>query len=203
MKWSDNGGGDFQQAPAGTHVARCIKLLDLGTQFGEYQGKPTSSRKVVVTWELPNELMADGEYAGKPFIVSKFYTASLSEKANLRRDLVNWRGREFSEQELMGFESKNILGKPCMLQLTPNDKGKIKVTGVMALMKGTTCPEQVNASVYFSLERDEFSAAVMDSLPEYYQEMIKKSPEFQELSGRPDPVSRRGPIDEMADDIPF
>ena len=57
MKWSDSGGKEFEQAPAGTHVARCIKLIDLGTQFGEYQGKPTSARKVVVSWELPNEIM--------------------------------------------------------------------------------------------------------------------------------------------------
>lgn len=204
MQWSDSGGKEFEQAPAGTHVARCIKLIDLGTQFGEYQGKPTSARKVVVSWELPNELMTEGDYAGKPFIVSKFYTASLSEKANLRKDLVNWRGRDFTEQELMGFDSKNILGKPCMVQITTNDKGKNKVTGVMALMKGTECPPQINKAVYFSLERSEFDARVMESLSDFYKGEIQKSPEFQKLSEKPGPVSRAGNnIEDMEDDIPF
>ena len=203
MKWSDSGGGDFEQAPAGTHVARCIKLLDLGTQFGEYQGKPNALRKVVISWELPNEIMTEGDYAGKPFIVSKFYTASLGDKANLRKDLVNWRGREFTEEELAGFESKNILGKPCMVQITPNDKGKNRVTGVMALMKGTECPPQVNPPIYFSLEREEFDARVMESLSEYYQELIKKSPEFEKLGNKPDPVSKGSDFDDFKDDIPF
>ena len=36
---SDTGGGDFQQSPAGSHIARCVKLTDLGTQTGEYEGK--------------------------------------------------------------------------------------------------------------------------------------------------------------------
>lgn len=147
MRWSDNGGGDFEQAPAGTHVARCIRLIDIGTQFGEFQGKPNALRKVVVTWELPNELMTEGDFAGKPFLVNKWYTASLGEKANLRKDLVNWRGREFTDDELKGFEAKKILGTTCMLSLTPNDKGKVRVTGVMKLPKGSEAPPQDRKSV--------------------------------------------------------
>lgn len=204
MLLTDNGGKDFEQAPVGTHVARCIKLIDLGTQFGEYQGKPTSARKIVISWELPNELMTEGDYAGKPFIVSKFYTASLSEKANLRRDLINWRGRDFTEKELAGFESKNILDKPCMVQITANDKGKHKVTGVMAMMKGATCPERVNPLTYFSLERSEFKPEVLEPLSDFYKNQIIQSPEFQKLNKPADPVhSNASSFDDLADDIPF
>ena len=204
MILSDKGGGEFAQAPAGTHVARCIKMIDIGTQFGEYQGKPNSARKIVIGFELPNELMPDGDYAGKPFIVNKYYTASLSEKANLRKDLVNWRGREFTPEELMGFESKNILGKPCMIQLTPNDKEKVRITGVMALPRGTTVPEQINPSFYFSLERGEFNHAAFDGLSDYYKELITKTPEWQSLQSKADPVSKNGGgMDSLDDDIPF
>lgn len=206
MKWSDNGGGDFEQAPAGTHVARCVRLIDIGTQFGEYQGKPNALRKVVVTWELPNELMAEGDYKGKPFLVNKWYTASLGEKANLRKDLVNWRGREFTDDELKGFEAKKILGTTCMLSLTPNEKGKVRVTGVMKLPKGSDAPPQINPSIYFSLERDEFSQATFDLLSEYWQTEIRKSPEWGDLQGKPGPVkpSAAGTkFEDFEDDIPF
>ncbi|MDQ2987410.1 MAG: hypothetical protein M3R13_11965 [Armatimonadota bacterium] len=206
MKWADSGGGDFEQAPAGTHVARCIRLIDIGTQFGEYQGKPNALRKVVVTWELPNELMTEGDFAGKPFLVNKWYTASLGEKANLRKDLVNWRGREFTDDELRGFESRKILGTTCMLSLTPNDKGKVRVTGVMKLPKGSEAPTQINPSVYFSLEKDEFKQATFDGLSEYWQTEIKKSPEWADLKGT-GPVkgstAKPSHFDDMADDIPF
>lgn len=204
MKVSDSGGGDFQQAPAGTHIARCVRLIDLGTQFGEYQGKPTSARKIVVGWELPNERMTEGEYAGQPFTVVKWYTASIGEKANLRKDMVNWRGREFTDDELKGFDIKKLLGVPCLLSLTPNEKQKVRVTGIMKPPPGTVCPPQANPSLYFSLERDEFNQATFDALSEYWQGEIRKSPEWADLQGKGGPVKTGAQaLAEMEDDIPF
>ncbi len=202
MKWADNGGGDFEQPPVGTHVARCVKIIDIGTQKGEYQGKATIKRQCIIGWELPNELMSEGEYAGKPFVVSKFYTASLGEKANLRKDLANWRGRDFSEAELAGFEAKNILGKGCMLSLTTNDKGKTRVTGVMALPRGMDLPAQTSPTVYFSL--DEFNQAAFDGLSDGYKKFITASPEYRVATNPdPEPQARKGNFDDLDDDIPF
>ena len=202
MKWSDTGSGDFEQPPIGTHVGRCVKMIDIGTQRGEYQGKATMKRQVIIGFELPNELMSDGDYAGKPFTVSKFYTASLSEKANLRKDLANWRGRDFTEEELRGFEAKNILGKSCMLSLTPNEKGKVRITGVMALPKGTQVPEQINSTVYLSLEPGEFSPETFEALSDGYKKLIKVSPEWTELQ-KPSAQKDRSHFADMEDDIPF
>lgn len=202
MRVSDSGGGDFEQAPAGSHIARCVRLIDLGTQFGEYQGKPNAARKIVISWELPQALMTEGTFAGQPFIVGKWYTASIGEKANLRKDLVNWRGREFTDDELKGFDIKKLLGVPCLLSLTPNEKNKVRVTGIMKPPQGTQCPAQINPSLYFSLERDEFSQATFDGLSEYWQTEIKKSPEWADLQGKPGPI-KKSAVEEMADDIPF
>lgn len=199
MKWSDSGGGDFEQAPVGTHVARCVKIIDIGTQKDEYQGQANFRRQVIIGWELPTEMMNEGDAAGKPFTVSKFYTASLGEKANLRRDLQNWRGREFTTEELAGFHAKNILGKTCMLSLTANDKGKTRVTGVMALPKGITVPDQVNPSVYFSL--DEFSREVFEGLSKGYQKFITASPEYQHIQSGGN--AKTGNAADLDDDIPF
>ena len=41
----------------------------------------------------------------------------------------------------MGFDLVNILGKPCMVTVAHNEKGKAKVIGVSGLPKGVTCPE--------------------------------------------------------------
>jgi len=203
MKWQDTGGGDFEQPPVGTHVARCIKVIDIGTQKGEYQGKATTRRQCIVGWELPTELMTEGDYAGKPFTVSRFYTASLGEKANLRKDLANWRGRDFTDAELGGFDSKNILDKTCLLGLTPNEKGKVRVTAVMALPKATQVPARTNAIVYFSL--DEFDQEVFDSLSDGIKKMIVVSPEYQAAKNptQPQVGGRKGHFDDMVDDIPF
>lgn len=204
MKWKDSGGTDFEQPPIGTHVARSIKMIDIGTQQGEYQGKATFRRQVIIGWELPNELMTEGDFAGKPFTVSKFYTASLGDKANLRADLKNWRGRDFTDEELAGFDAKNILGKPCMLAITLNDKQKARVTGVMALPKGTAVPDQVNPTIYFSLEPSEFKPEVFEALSDGIKKMIRVSPEYMELTKPEHQKSAPGgSFADMADDIPF
>lgn len=205
MKLVDTGGRDFEPAPVGNHIARCIGLIDVGTQQGEYQGKTTHARKIVIRWELPNELISEGEFSGKPFIVSKYYTASLSEKANLRKDLSAWRGRDFTDQELSGFDAKNILDKPCMVNVTHNEKGRAKVSGVTPIPKGLSVPGRVNDLLYFSLEPDEFKPAVFEGLGKYYKEQIEKSPEWADLHNTA-PRTMKGSGSSFSDfesDIPF
>jgi hypothetical protein len=199
MKWQESGGTEFAQAPVGTTIARCVKVIDIGTQKGEYQGQTTIKRQCIIGWELPNVLMGEGDHAGQPFVISKFYTASLSEKANLRKDLQLWRGKEFTSDELKGFDSANILGKTCMLSVIHNDKGKARVGGVMACPKGIEIPAQVNKSVYFSLE--EFESHVFDQLSDGIKKMIIASPEYAEIIGKP--RNNQGGVADMSDDIPF
>jgi hypothetical protein len=190
----ENGGGDFKTAPAGTHMARCIRLIDIGTQHGEYQGKPTVRKQLVVVWELPNELMDDG----KPFITSKFYTASLGEKATLRKDLESWRGRAFSDEELAGFDLRTILGKPCMLSLIEKEQStKTKVAGVMAAPKGTTLPVAANESYAFDI--DDWNQAIFDKLSDGIKGLIQASDEYKARTEQKAPAT----MADIDSDIPF
>lgn len=193
----DTGGGDFQQAPTGTHPAICVQIVDIGTQHSEYQGKPTARNQIIVRWELPHEQMDDGQ----PFIVSRFYTNSLSEKANLRADLEGWRGRKFTEEELNGFDLQNILGKPCLISIISNEKGKSIVNSVMALPKGSTVPKPHNKPHAFWI--DEWDDEAFAELPKGFQDLIRKSDEYIGKDEREAPEPRRGSVEDMDDDIPF
>lgn len=201
-KPSDN--GDFTPPPAGTHLAICYRFIDLGTQAGEYQGKPTSLRKVMLSWELPNELMDDN----RPFTISKRYTWSMHEKANLRHDLESWRGRSFEESDFGegGFNVKKLLGAPCMLNVTHSDKnGKTyaNIASVGKLMKGLTVPELQNTQVFFSLE--DFNKDLFEALSDGLRELIAKSPEYAEVTSQShgDPRDQGGQGGDLDDDIPF
>lgn len=199
MLWKDSG-GVFEQPPVGTHLARLIRIIDLGTQAGEYNGKQTLRRQVVLVWELCNELMTEGEKAGLPFIVSRFYTASLNEQANLRKDLQNWRGRAFTKEELAGFNPKTLLDKVCMLTLTLTEAAKVKVTGISGLPKGVAVPDRVNDLVYLSLEPDQFERKTFELLSDGYKRMIQLSPEWEIVSKG----KTTGQIFEsLEDDVPF
>ena len=56
---------DFELTPAGSHVAVCYRIVDLGTQLIEYNGETKKQHKIMVGWELSNEFMQTGDNAGK------------------------------------------------------------------------------------------------------------------------------------------
>lgn len=198
----DSGNVTFTPAPVGTHVARCFRIVDLGTQHGEYAGKPTRRNQILVSWELPDETV---EIDGKeqPIVASRFYTNSLNEKANLRQDLEAWRGRMFTEDELDRFDLEAILGKPCLLTIVSKGEGKTKVAGVSGLPKNMECPPQVNKLFTLWLDED-FEMEKFEQLSDGIKNIVKKSEEWYYLQNgmeKPETESGGGPLDD--DDIPF
>jgi len=197
---SDPGGGDFEQIPAGTYIARSYRAVDIGTQHSEYNGEPQVKNQFILFWELPTEMIdIDGEQ--KPRSISKFYTNSLHEKANLRHDLVSWRGKEFTEQELKDFDLNNILGKPCLLTvITKNDKAKVQA--VTGLPKGTKCPPMVNTQETFWW--DEFTLEKFDALSDGLKKLIMRSDEYKALTGEKTVSVQPGGEEDPEDpDLPF
>lgn len=169
--------GDYENAPAGMHVARCVGLIDLGTQTVTWQNDVKHQRKVRLVFELPEAKMTDG----RPFSISRRYTLSLSKKSALRRDLVSWRGREFTKEEEAGFELKNVLGAPAFLNVI--EEGEYaNISTISPIPRKTKAPKQINPSTYFSLDPGEFDPKLYAALGEGTKEIIAKSPEFQALT---------------------
>lgn len=143
-------GNDLKALPEGVYVGVCYGIYDVGTQTSEWNGETKQKREIIIAWEIPDErfeVERDGKKVNLPRAISKIYTASLGEKANLRRDLVNWRGKDFSDSELKAFSLKNILGKACQLQVVhrkSGDKTYHNVSSIMALPKGMKAPTPEN-----------------------------------------------------------
>lgn len=174
--------------PAGTHIARSYQILDLGTHDREWKGKHRKSHEIRISWELPLEkAVFDPDKGEQPFSISKTYTLSLNEKANLRHDLENWRGRPFTEEELEAFDVAKVLGVACMVtvtHVTKGDKTYANVTAVTATPKGYPVPAAINKPVEFSL--DDHDEAVFRALPEFLQKIIQESDEWKQ-QGAPKP----------------
>ncbi len=165
------------QVAAGTYLAVCFQIIDLGTQPDSgYGEKP----KIIVTFELPTE-RATFDGVDKPLALSKFYNPSLGRNSTLRKDLVAWRGREFTKEELEGFELKNILGKACQVSVIISENGKSKIDNIVALMKGVQVPGVTNPLVEYSIH--EGKTQTYKNLPEWVRKMadacIEWSPEHQ------------------------
>ncbi|CAN5354020.1 hypothetical protein BH10ACI2_BH10ACI2_00150 [soil metagenome] len=165
---------NFEDPPPGTHLARCIGLIGIGTHKSSYAGEERYRDEIVVMWELPHEKRLDG----KSFSVFQHYTRSLGKKATLRKILVDWRGRDFTADELDGFELKNILDKGCQVVLTQNEKGYINVTGVVGTPKGTQLPDREYDLVYCDVV--EWDEGEFGRLSKYFQDKITSSYEYRE-----------------------
>lgn len=197
-------GGSFELPPSGVHTVRCYRLIDLGTQSSNWQGKETRQPKISLSWELlGDERTADG----KPFIITRRFTASLGEKAALRALLKSWRGRDFTPEELKKFDLKTIVGAYGLANIvheTRDGSTYANLASLMPLAKGMPRPAPVNTSLIFDLE-DPVND-VWEMLSPKLQEVILSSPEGNSwMNGHPEappaaPQSRDVPFD---DDLTF
>lgn len=198
-------GGSYTPPPAGTFVGVCYRFIDIGTQKTEYQGQTRMTRKIIISWELGEELMDDG----KPFTISKRYTWSMHEKSQLRHDLEGWRGKAFEPQDFgdNGFDTKKLLGAPCVLTVThevKGDKTYANVVSVGKIMRGLQPKALVNEPTYLSLEKGEFDQAVFDKLSDGIKKLIMASPEYADLTGvKATPMQAQNLAEEISDEIPF
>lgn len=215
----DSGGeSTFTPVPPGMHLARCYRVVDLGTQKSEWQGQVKHVQKIMVQFEVHGEddqgkaLVTN---KGEPMSISKNYTLSLAEKATLRKDLQGWRGRDFTSDELRGFELKNILGHWAMLSVAKSmgNNGKeytniMSVNPVPAAIKKAGLPEGYNKPALFSI--DDPDMELFETFGKGMKEKIMASPEWNAKQGEQyardemaSAASRGSGFDDMDDDIPF
>ena len=199
---------DFKPVDAGTYVARCYSMVHIGTIEQEYMGEIKEQNKVRISWELPTELKVFKEEKGEqPQSVSKEFTLSMHEKANLRKFLESWRGKGFSEEEAKKFDVTKLLGKACMISIIhkTSKQGKLyaEISSISTLPKGMDCPAQINPSFEFTFtpyDHDKF-----ESLPDWLKDKIKASKEYR-MMNEPDHAETNPDEPTMPstnDDLPF
>lgn len=210
MKFPAKSSAEFEIVPAGNHVAICNAVVDLGLQPGSGM-YPDPKHQVYLRWELPTERVKyqrDGKEIEGPMSIGRTFTASMSEKANLRKLIESWFGKKFPNDEAAAdFDCSKLLGRMCLLNVTHTEKGQktyANVANATPIPKGMTSEyAQHNASLLFSLDAPE--QHVYDALPEWLRKKIDER--LREEKHDKDPgyaaedASRAE--DEFDDDIPF
>lgn len=190
----------FPPLESGSYIATCYGMVVTGTEYNKMFGN--YNLKVCLLWELPTERI---EVDGKdlPRGISKFYTVSLGDKANLRKDLESWRGKTFTEDEIRnGFDISKVVGASCMLSIV-EDKGNDgniynKITAVSKLPAQMPPMPQENETLIFDIRNaDEYPVSLIEKMPKWLQERVKKSAEYGARE-----VKDTDPID-SPQDLPF
>jgi hypothetical protein len=209
--------GNFETTPTGMHLARCYRIVDLGTQKTEYMGEIKFQHKIMIGWEV-HATSEDGTPIkmkdGRPFAMFKNYTLSWSEKATLRGDLQSWRGKPFTNEEMRRFDLKTVLGAWCLLNVIERagKDGKMyvnvaSVAPVPPVMKKDGLPATVNPNELFNLSEPDMK--MFESFSDNLKKKIMSSPEWEKLTNKPktvDDIVPKAGVDSMdddLDDIPF
>ncbi len=181
--------------PPGIHLARCYGIIDLGTQKTTHLGGTKHLNQVMLQFELHGVGEAGGRLFtanGKPMSISKSFTLSLAEKATLRKDIQTWRGREFTPDELRGFQLKSVLGEWALISVVNAiDQNGQDFASIVAIMpvspqfrQAAALPAGLNKLQIFVCEDPDIE--LFDSFSESLKEKIRKSPEWQMyISERP------------------
>lgn len=176
-------GSSFEPAPEGVFPARCIWVIDLGTQISDGIFGHSEKHQMYINWELVEESTVNGS----PLTIGAFFTASLHKKATLRATLESWRGRAFTAEELNGFDIAKLINAPCLISVKHQPKAdgsgiRAQVSGVMAPMRGQVIPSAREATVLLDLDAPDAKIKV-EALPEWLQNKITITPEWARISG--------------------
>ena len=194
-----NAGKKRELAPQGNHVAICYKMVELGTITDTFKGEDVTRHRVLLYWELSNEL-ATFDGVEKPISVSKEFSLSMNEKSTLRKMLESWRGKAFTEKEANAFDITKLMGVPCMvnvIHVTSQSGNQYEnVSSITPLPKGMEIPTQFNDSFEFSI--DGYDQAKFDTFPDFIKEKISSSVEMKARQATAPVV-----IEEEEEELPF
>lgn len=110
--------GNFEPCPEFTGRAVCVDVTPLRKQQSEF-----GERNVFkVVFEVDKEREDKTRFA----VWSKNFTPTLNEKANFRKFLRGWFGRDLTQAELSDFDTETLLGKPANVVVIHEHKdGKV------------------------------------------------------------------------------
>ena len=184
MKIKDRAKPKLPPVEPGVYVAICTGVIDLGEQYSEKFKKYSNDVKIV--WELVGiTVEVDGEQ--KPRQLSRDFRIAVSKKSTLRAVLSSWNGRQYTDDEFRELDLFDQLGLPCQLNVVLNDTGEYaNVDSVIPLPRGMPVP--TTSSALLRWDMDQWSDEAFGELPEWAQEKIKKSTQYQQMHAPSDPV---------------
>ena len=193
LKVKDRAKPKLPPVEPGVYLAVCVGVIDLGEQYSE---KFKNYRnEVQFVWELAGETVeVDGEQ--KPRQLSRTFSVAASKKSNLRGFLGGWNGVQYSDEQFQDLDLFGQAGRPCQLNVVLNDTGEYaNVDSVIPLPKGMPAPQAVSPTILCNM--DEWSDEKFSALPDWVQEKIKKSTQYQKDHTPTDsvdfPVETSGP----------
>lgn len=191
MKIKDRAKPKIPPVAAGSYMAVCIGVIDLGEQYSEKF--KNYSNKVQIVFELPGETI---EVEGKqePRQLSREFSVATKKNSNLRTFLSAWNGKTYSDDDFMELDMFDQLGRPALLNVVLNETGEYaNIESAIQIPKGIPAPLSNTATIRWDM--DAWDDSVFEALPEWVQEKIKKSTQYQKAHAPTDSIQIQPPAE--------
>lgn len=187
MKVKDRAKPKLPPVAPGVYISVCVYSIDLGEQLCEYKDKGKSYKnQVQLVFELVGETVeTDGRQ--EPRTLSRTFNFSQSKNSGLRKFVQSWLGKTFSDDAFADFDTNALVGMPAQLSVILNESEEYaNIDAIMQLPKGMPTPEATLPLIRFDMEP--WDDAAFAQLPDWAQEKVKKSTQYQKLHAPTDPI---------------
>ena len=194
----------------GNHVGILSQIITVGTQQSSFNGEAKEAFKLLLGFEIPDQLYTKGQQAGQTMLVKNEWNVSTHPNAGLRKILEPWLGVFESEEHMKETleQLHRMIGATALVNISHSEQGFANIASLTPPIAGMAVPVPTRIPVLFTLEPINWNPseaelgqmteiqyeiyqqcgpmkAVFDSLPEGTKKRIGKSPEFIELNGGP------------------
>lgn len=163
--------------PIGTYRSTLVYVIDIGEQLCNGKKGEFYQNQVVYTFEL---LGKTKEMNGKQQAVELSRTFNMTRGANsaYRKFVQDWTGKKMTDEEWDNFDPGSLLRHNAMLSVVHNETGEYaNISVAMNPFEGDVYPQHTLPILYFDM--DQWDDAVFAQLPEWAQERVKKSTQYQ------------------------
>ena len=178
MKIKDRAKPSLPPVPGGTYMAVCVYSIDIGEQLCEFKDKGKSyNNQVMLGFELSGVTVEiDGKQEART--LGRTFNVAKSKNAALRKFVSAWNAKEYGDEEFMELDTNELVGKPAMLNVVLNESGEYSnIESIMQVPMGFPAPQATLPLIRFDMEP--WDQAAFEALPEWAQERIKKSTQYQ------------------------
>lgn len=184
MKLRNNSKPPRPPIKTGTYYGVCVHAIDIGEQKdnfknGDYQAK------FLWTFELCRlenfkmvPVMYEEDGISKPYDISITLNNSQHANSNVAKHLKTWFDEENVDEDfLKTFDTNDAVGRTAMLKVKLKDNGYNDIITINPLPEGF--PEPVASLPFIRFDMDPWDQDAFDALPQWAQNRIKKSTQYQ------------------------
>lgn len=180
MKIRDKVKPSLPPIPGGTYLGICVYSIEAGEQLCEFKDKGKSyNNQVMLGFEICGVTVEiDGKQ--EPRVLGRTFNIAKSKNAGLRKFIGAWEAKELSDDEFLDTDTNDYVGRPAFLTVVLNESGEYSnIENIAPLPTGLpiTVPEPMSPLIRFNM--DPWDPAAFEKLPEWAQEKVKKSTEYQ------------------------